>query len=72
MQAQQVSGDWTTACDPHALSGDQCGKQRGPDLKHSATTVQHLWKRSRGGTQSPALLVCVRSGTSQYYSGKSV
>ena len=24
-----------TACDPHALRGDQCGEQRGPDLKHS-------------------------------------
>ena len=24
----------TTACDPHALGGAQCGEQRGPDLKH--------------------------------------
>ena len=24
----------TTACDPHALDGDQCGEQRGSDLKH--------------------------------------
>ena len=25
----------TTACDPLGLGGDQCGEQRGPDLKHS-------------------------------------
>ena len=28
-----------TACDPHALGGDQCGEQRGSDLMHS--TTQH-------------------------------
>ena len=27
-----------TACDPHALGGDQCGEQRGPDLGYSTTT----------------------------------
>ena len=31
------SGGRTTACDPHALGGDQCGEQRGPTL----STVQH-------------------------------
>ena len=33
------SGGRTTACDPHALGGDQCGEQRGPDLEHSTTTT---------------------------------
>ena len=28
---------WTTACDPHALGGDQRGEQRGPYLDHSTT-----------------------------------
>ena len=28
----------TLVCDPHALGGDQCGEQRGPDLKQSTTT----------------------------------
>ena len=28
-------GSRTTACDPRALGGDQCGERRGPDLKHS-------------------------------------
>ena len=28
----------STACDPHALVGDQCGEQRGPDLMHKTTT----------------------------------
>ena len=27
----------TTACGPHAQGGDQCGHQRGSDLKHSTT-----------------------------------
>ena len=31
------SGGRTLACGPHALGGDQCGKQRGPDLKHIRT-----------------------------------
>ena len=36
------SGGRTPACDPHALGGEQCGEQRGPDLKHSRTTrVSH-------------------------------
>ena len=35
------SGVRTTACDPHALGGDQCGEQRGPELKYSTTTVTH-------------------------------
>ena len=31
-----VSCSWsrTPDCDPHALGGDQCGEQRGPDHKH--------------------------------------
>ena len=31
-----------TACDPHAVGDDQCGEQRGPELKHSTTTEQ-VW-----------------------------
>ena len=27
----------TSACDPHAVGGVQCGEQRGPDLKHCET-----------------------------------
>ena len=34
------SGGWTTACDRHALGGDQGGEQRGPDLERSTTTTQ--------------------------------
>ena len=30
----------TTAHDPRALGGAQCGEQRGPDLKHSTLTTQ--------------------------------
>ena len=33
--ADACSGGRTTACDPHALAGDQCG----PDLKHSTTKI---------------------------------
>ena len=29
------SGGRTTACEPHALGGAQCGEQRGSDMKHS-------------------------------------
>ena len=31
------SGSRTTACDPLALGGDQCGEQRGPNIKHNTT-----------------------------------
>ena len=31
------SGSRATACDPHAPRGDQCGEQRGPDIKHRTT-----------------------------------
>ena len=36
------SGDRTTSCEPHALGGDQCGEQRGPDLQHSIKTTCKL------------------------------
>ena len=32
-------GSLNLACDPHALDGDQCGEQRGFDLKHNTTTA---------------------------------
>ena len=31
------SGGWSTACDPHALGGAQCGEQRGPNREHIST-----------------------------------
>ena len=32
-------GSDKSACDPHAMGGDQCGEQRGPDVKHSTATT---------------------------------
>ena len=37
MKAWVSSSGSRTTCDPHALSGDQCGEQRGPDLQGSET-----------------------------------
>ena len=46
MQARvSCSGGRTTACDPHALGGDQCGEQRGPNLKHSATKIYEFYAK---------------------------
>ena len=58
------SGGWTPACDPHAL-GDQCGEQRGSDLKHSTTsTTAHAIRHSREGMVSQVL-------TGRFYDNKA-
>ena len=51
-----------TACDPHALGGDQCGEQRGPDLKHSTTRnksadtpAERITKLGRASVPIPVL-----------------
>ena len=41
----------TAACDPHALGGDQCGEQRGPDFKHSTTTTPREERRTSMGRE---------------------
>ena len=37
----------TTACDPRALGGDQCGEQRSPNLKHSGTETRGVLRNVR-------------------------
>ena len=48
------SGGRTTACDPHALGGDHCGEQRGPDLEHSTTTDQAATLLTKARMQAEA------------------
>ena len=42
------TGCRTTACDRHALGGDQCGEQRGADLEHSTTTARAEGSQTQG------------------------
>ena len=42
----------TTACEPHALGGDQCGERRGPDLEHC--TTHNISARAVGEVGMPA------------------
>ena len=48
-------GSDKSACDPHALGGDQCGEQRGPDVKHSTatTTIIQSWEGSVSTGEEP-------------------
>ena len=48
------SGGRTTACDPHALGGDQCGERRGPDLEHC--TTHNISARAVGGYGMPVTM----------------
>ena len=54
------SGRRTTAVDPRALGGAQCGEQRGPDLEHSGA---NMWTGSTT-TTTPRLPPSLRSPSS--------
>ena len=59
IQAKPYSGEGrTTACDPHALSGDQRVQQRGPDLEHSTTHSQDPWWQVVGRVGGQLQLCC--------------
>ena len=64
------SGCRTTACDPHALGGDQCGQHHGP----TSSTAQQFVKY--GGLSQEQVLDwsgqdCNMSGTSKTLEGRS-
>ena len=43
----------TTACDPHALGGDQCGDQRGSHLEHNSAAAKQAHTLSSGSRCNP-------------------